>query len=114
MSSIDENLDVYQREAQRNEEIVRQQMLREVEFGQAVQKILDGPVGQRILSEAEVELKGLVNTLLDLNLDVLSERDEARVLIARAGILRHWQDAFGKYIIAGQNAEKQLQDEYED
>lgn len=101
--------EAFQREAQRNEELIKQQKLRELDFGLTVQKFLDGPIGERILSDAERELKDITNSLLEKNVDDHIDRREMRVLLARAAVLRHWQDAFANYIIAGKNAEKELE-----
>ena len=103
MSDLDQSQDIYQREAQRNEEIRRQQQLRTIEFGQQVQKFLDGPIGQRILGDAEAELKDIANDLF-----IAKELDLIRQLQARAAVLRNWQDAFAQYIIDGRNAEKEM------
>jgi len=93
-------------ESQRNEELRRQEQLRTIEFGQQVQKFLDSKIGQRILSDAEHELKELVDELLVLSVD--DQLPRIRELMARAAILQHWQDAFGRYIIDGRNAEKEM------
>lgn len=95
--------DVQQRESQRNEELRRNDLMRTIEFGQAVQKFLDGPIGQRILGDAERELKDLANELF-----VTKAMDDIRQLQARAAVLRNWQDAFAQHIISGRNAEKEL------
>ena len=108
MTDFDTAQDVYQREAQRNEELRRQGQLRTIEFGQQVQKILDGKVGQKILSDSEHELKDLTNELLGLNVDNEAEKDRIREILARARVLEHWQDAFARYIIDGRNAEKEM------
>lgn len=100
-------------EVQRNDEIRRHQLLRDIDFGSQVQKFLDGPIGQRILLDCEIEQKALVNALLGFNLDVSEQRDEARVVMARLGVLRFWQNKFGEYIIAGRNAEKEVSDQFD-
>lgn len=101
--------DAFQREAQRNEELRKQEKMRELDFGLSVQRFLDGPIGQRILEDAEAELKDISNALFEKNVDDESDRSSIRNLLARAAVLRHWQDAFANYIISGQNAEKELE-----
>lgn len=95
-------------ETQRNEELRRQEQLRTIEFGQQVQKFLDSRIGQRILSDAEDELKDLTNELLELNVDEVEGRNRIRQILARAAVLQHWQQCFGRYIIDGRNSEKEM------
>ncbi len=96
--------DAFLREAQRNEELIKREKLREVDFGLQVQKFLDGPIGRRILDDAEAELKEIASALF-------VERDVTKIreFQERAQVLQHWQDAFGSYIITGKNAEKELE-----
>jgi len=108
MSEEEFDQEAFVRESQRDEELRRHDLMRTVEFGQAVQKFLDGPIGQKMFGDSERELKGLSDAIFDLDVDVNEDRNHLRQIMARAGVLRHWQDAFAGYIISGRNAEKEL------
>ena len=84
-------------------------LLATVDFGLRVREFLDGPIGQRLVHDAEVERAELLEELLACDPDTEEGRSVARGLRLRIGILDHWQDMFAKYLVDGEQAEGELQ-----
>jgi hypothetical protein len=108
--SLEFERDQYQRDQQERDEKRGRELLSTIDFGLQVQAFLDGEIGQQILKDAEEQVLDLMKALVDLDPEKREDRDQIRHIRQKIGILNHWQDAFAGYILAGRQAELELQE----
>lgn len=109
MDPEDESLE-FERDQQERDEKRGRELLSTIDFGLQVQAFLDGEIGRQILSDSEERVLDLMKAIVDLDPDKRDDRDQIRHIRQKIGILNHWQDAFAGYILAGRQAELELQE----